>query len=228
MRLHSAARREAEAQVQLENLIHYGNAALVDPTIGRALRIKIQLPGESKDGFQTHHAAIMRDFRPVTSAEVTILESFIRVDWELVKHRILRDVLLFDAAREKIKAWVIEQRLKMRDKGAAPDGSEGGAQAPDAPRGYWKRFARVDQEDVEAEVERILDIVLENDPEEPSDAHEDLNARGLYPMVILGEVMRESSDAIRFHEKQIQALEKRRSEILNDWIRLRRALVTRR
>ncbi|MBF9060277.1 hypothetical protein HKCCSP123_13910, partial [Rhodobacterales bacterium HKCCSP123] len=90
------ARREAEEATGLANLLHFGNGALGEFPFGAALRHKIQLPGETVQGYEAMRAAFVRDFNPETSAEITILESLARVEWELVRHRLLRELELYE------------------------------------------------------------------------------------------------------------------------------------
>ncbi|MBF9058565.1 hypothetical protein HKCCSP123_05160, partial [Rhodobacterales bacterium HKCCSP123] len=137
--------------------------------------------------------------------------------------------------RAKIRAWVIERMRKdAREKAAEVAAA---APAPTAASGasYWARFdltkaeaaadESIDEEAVEQEVERILDIVMAiRDPDALEDAYLELQDAGLNPLRLLGEVQREGSEALRYHEQAILDLEARRSSLLRDWRLLRRGM----
>ncbi|MBF9057971.1 hypothetical protein HKCCSP123_02130 [Rhodobacterales bacterium HKCCSP123] len=224
MRAYTEARLEAGLAAEFESILHFGNGALGLWPVGRALRHKIQLPGENKHGFEALRASIVRDFEPQTSAEVAVLEGLARIEWELIRHRAMREHEFYGGLRAKIRVWVIERMQKNAG------GETTAAPTPDArpssgsSTNYWDKFNPVDRDEVEREVERILDIVLEiQDPDDPSEAVLELTDAGLAPLRWLGDVHREGSERIRFHEQAILELEERRSRVLRDWSLLRRS-----
>lgn len=224
---HGAARRAAEQARALEDRMHFGLGALRDPDFGRALRFKRQLPGERATSFAVHHAAIMADFKPVTSGEITLLESFIRLDWEIVRHRALREAAIEDAARARI-AEILQAR----------DSAEPGRAEDFSPGAYWVRRAasppaeaRVAQapevaQEVEQILERLLDWQDETDASdaEPSSDQRALEAAGITPLGILASVLERPTDRIAWHDAQIARYEARRSAVLKDLASLRRTL----
>lgn len=214
-----AARRQREEEAKLRNRLHFGNDSLGDNAFGHALRFKKQQPGEGKHSYVCHHASLMSSFMPKCSVEITLIETFIRIDWEIVKRRAAREEDLSELARERIRHHVIE---RFREKNSRPsDYGPGHASGSTTRRSYWSRFADIDHEAVEGEVERILDVILDMDSSDPTGRDPDCTEVGLNPLRLMSDVMYEASDRIRSHDEAIMALEDQRSRALNQFIRFR-------
>ena len=168
--------------------------------------------GEDPGSFEGFREGMIPSLVPLTPYEGVIAENLIAIEWELIRHRRMRDVGLRKIIRDTIcKAVVARERAASVNEDWAAHEEAGGTDDD------WAGSVSFDKYSAEASGHALAAQAVSRDPAEFSAACEEIEAMGLDVVDLMGVAYRTSSGEVRYHDGRGQELERRRREVKRDF-----------
>jgi len=149
-------------------------------------------PGEDENSFEDLHHALMLDLSPATPYETAIAENLIALEWELVRHRKIRDDIIQIEFRKVVTNVIATGTLGIS---------------------LNKREAD--------ETDTLVKAYYSGSPEHRAEMLGHFTTLGITEGQILAKAYDHSMDSIVEHERKIQGIENRRRKLLDDYNKMK-------
>ena len=177
--------------------------------------------GEWPRHFERFRAELMEDLAPRTPYECVMAEKLVELEWEIVRHRFMREAGLNRIVRNAIVAAVVakERAEYDRDVERSQDRWSAAGRDPDDRENamLW------DEELERAKGQALAAEAASRDPSVQIEAYRKIAELGMDPMDLLGEAYRSDGGRIAQHDERIRSLERRAREAKYDLERLQDA-----
>jgi len=160
--------------------------------------------GEVPGSYATYETHMLSSLAPMVPYECVIAQDIIAMSWELLQHKRMRDNGLRQLIHRGIVAAVI----------AAEQAKHASARKASAGKGAKTGF---DEAAAQAAGEALAAEAVSTDPEVQTAAFAQITALGMDPLALMSAAYRMSDDAVEYHDRKIQELERRRREMKRDY-----------
>jgi hypothetical protein len=158
-------------------------------------------PDENPADFEPLHTALMQDLEPGTPYETMLAENLVALEWEMLRHRRLRDGLLLTAFREQLMVAISDEPQAMQN----PD----------------KRKV------LDSQIIPLLDQLTDNKLSGRSQLNELLKPLNSSVTELVASAYSKASEFIANHENRLAQLEGRRRKLMQDFHALKQSRLKR-
>ncbi|MBF9059810.1 hypothetical protein HKCCSP123_11515 [Rhodobacterales bacterium HKCCSP123] len=166
-----------------------------------------RIVGEDPSDFTAFREALIQDLAPATAYEAVLAENLVRMEWDLLQHRSMRDAGVRRSIRDRIKDAVVAEA-----KAAYGSEMNEAKQRYIEEGGYGFNFERPYDFDEAAAEEVGADLAMRAVSEDAgtrSEAYEEIARLGLLPVDLMADAYSSAGRAVAYHEEQIRDLERR-------------------
>jgi len=177
--------------------------------------------GEDHGSFEGFRTGMMQSLLPMTPYEGVIAENIIAIEWELLQHRLMRDMGLRQHIHKAIMAAVIYRQEYLSE--TELNKSWKAHLAAGGSKNDWKPPHSFDRNAAQAKGNDLAKRAISKDPSAQERAYAEITALGIEPVAIMGEAYLSSDWSIVGHDQKLRELERRRREVKRDFDLLQRA-----
>jgi hypothetical protein len=177
--------------------------------------------GEVPGSYPVFHAGLTQSFALATPYEAVVAESLIRIEWELLQHRRMRDASLRASIRKQIRKAVITALEVIYNQEVAQDLEDhlvGGGEDED-----WDHPGDFDEDAAREAGQDLAARASSQDPQVQAEAYEEIEALGITPLDLMRMAYNRDRHTLDTMDDRIRDREQRRHEILRDFERLQAA-----
>jgi len=185
------------------------------------LSARAPINGEDPGSFAVFHTGMMQSLLPMIPYEGVIAENLIAIEWELLKHRRMRDAGLRRMLSNRISNAVVQREVAAHD--AEIDEAWDAHEAKGGTEDDREDPLSFDQEAAWAAGQTLAQNAVSRDPDTFQAACAEIAGMGLDIVDLMSDAYLSNNDSVTKHETKLPDLERRLREVMRDYDALQRA-----
>ena len=177
--------------------------------------------GEEPGSYDAIREGLIRSLAPLTPYECVMAENLVAIEWELIQRRSLRTNELRNSARDKLQPAICSA-LHSKFSTAMDEAWEAHV-ADGGGEDDWEEPEELGYRARDALASDLCDRAMSNDLNNQQAAYKEVRDLGVNPIDAMGHAYTDWQNDADKHQKAIEALEKRRREVMRDFASLQAA-----
>ena len=177
--------------------------------------------GEEPGSYDAVREGLIHSLAPLTPYECVMAENLVAIEWELIQRRSLRANELRNSARDKLQPAIsaaLESKYSIAlDEAWDAHVADGGGEDD------WKEPEELGYRARDTLASDICDRAMSLNLGEQQAAYKEIRDLGVNPIDAMGHAYTDWQNDADKHQKAIEALEKRRREVMRDFASLQAA-----